>query len=144
MSRDGSRSPLFVLRIPADVRDEVVGNTLAIPLGDGFVFVTPSESAQAIRFSLRTTEPSEIKTRQAAAAAFLESVWKSLRSDAPAHLTHRQATALAGELYRVWTDSENRARSVAIVHTPGVGWAPDTESQDEQEAHWAAVTEMWE
>lgn len=28
------------------------------------------------------------------------------------------------------------ARSVAMVHTPGVGWAPDTESQEEQEAHW--------
>lgn len=144
MSRDGSRSPLFVQRIPADVRDEAIGNTLAIPLGDGFVFVTPSESAQAIRFSLRTTDPSEIKTRQAAAAAFLESVWKSLRSHAPVHLTHRQTTALAGELYRVWADSESRARSVAMVHTPGVGWAPDTESHDEQEAHWAAVTEMWE
>ncbi|MCA1471928.1 tyrosine-type recombinase/integrase [Bradyrhizobium sp. IC3195] len=144
MSRNGSRSPFFVQRIPADVRDEAVGNTLAIPLGDSFVFVTPSESAQAIRFSLRTTDPSEIKTRQAAAAAFLESVWKSLRSDAPAHLTHRQATALAGELYRVWADSENRARSVAMVHTPGVGWAPDTESHEEQEAHWAAIVAMWE
>lgn len=144
MSRDGSRSPLFVQRIPADVRDEAIGNTLAIPLGDGFVFVTPGESAQAIRFSLRTTDPSEIKTRQAAAAAFLESVWKSLRSDAPAHLTHRQATALAGELYRVWADSESRARSVAMVHTPGVGWAPDTESHQEQEAHWGAIAEMWE
>ncbi|WP_247385724.1 MULTISPECIES: hypothetical protein [unclassified Bradyrhizobium] len=40
--------------------------------------------------------------------------------------------------------SESRARSVAMVHTPGVGWAPDTESHEEQEAHWAAVTEMWE
>lgn len=24
------------------------------------------------------------------------------------------------------------------------GWTPDTESHEEQEAHWAAVTEMWE
>lgn len=31
-----------------------------------------------------------------------------------------------------------------MVHTPGVGWTPDTESHEEQEAHWAAVTEMWE
>ncbi|MGY4346154.1 hypothetical protein ACVWXM_002621 [Bradyrhizobium sp. GM7.3] len=23
------------------------------------------------------------------------------------------------------------------------GWTPDTESHEEQEAHWAAVTEMW-
>ena len=144
MRRDGSRFPIFVQRIPADVRDKATGNPLAIPLGDGFVFVTLSESAQAVRFSLRTAEPSEIKTRQALAAAYLETVWEALRNDAPTHLTHRQATALAGDLYRVWADSESRARSVAMVHTPGVGWAPDTESHEEQEAHWVAIAEMWE
>lgn len=69
MRRDGSRFPLFVQRIPADVRRKAVCFELAIPLGDGFVFVTPTEGAQAVRFSLRTTEPSEVKTRQALAAA---------------------------------------------------------------------------
>lgn len=54
MRRDGSRIPSFVQRIPADVRAKAAGIELAIPLGDEFVFVTPSESAQAIRFSLRT------------------------------------------------------------------------------------------
>lgn len=144
MRRDGSRNSLFVQRIPTDVRENAIGNPLAIPLGDGFVFVTPSESAQAVRFSLRTADPTEIKTRQAVAAAYLETVWAALRNETPAHLTHKQATALAGELYRVWADSESRARSVAMVHTPGVGWAPDTESQDEGEAYWAAVVAMWE
>lgn len=93
MRRVGSRFPLFVQRIPADVRSKAVGIELAIPLGDGFVFVTLSEGAQAVRFSLRTTEPSEVKTRQALAAAYLETVWAALRNDAPVHLTHRQATA---------------------------------------------------
>lgn len=144
MRRDGSRIPIFVQRIPADVRGKTAGLSLAIPLGDGFVFVTPSESAQAIRFSLRTAEPSEAKKRQALAAAYLETVWEALRNNAPAHLTHRQATALAGELYRVWADSKGRGRSVAMVHTPGVGWAPDTESEEEREGHWAAVVAMWE
>src|ERR1700744_4359989 len=122
MRRDGSRFPLFVQRIPADVRDQAIGNPLAIPLGEKFVFVTPSERTQAIRFSLRSSEPSEIKTRQAVAAAYLETVWQAFRNVAPVHLTHRQATALAGELYRVWADSEGRARTVSVVHTPGVGW----------------------
>lgn len=144
MRRDGSRFPLFVQRIPLDVRSNIVGKALAIPLGDSFAFVTPSESAQAVRFSLRTSDPSEIKRRQAAAAAFLESVWEAYRADVPIRLSHRQATALAGELYRIWADSESRARSVAMVHTPGVGWAPDSESQEEHEAHWAAVVAMWE
>lgn len=31
-----------------------------------------------------------------------------------------------------------------MVHAPGVGWTPDTEIHEEQEAHWTAVTEMWE
>ena len=143
MRRDGSQNKWFVQRIPADVRPKAIGVELAIPLGDGFVFVTPSEGTQAIRFSLRTADPNEIKTRQALAAAHLETFWEALRNDAPVHLTHRQATALAGELYRVWADSESHARSVAMVHTPGVGWAPDSESHEEQEAHWAAVADMW-
>jgi hypothetical protein len=113
MRRDGSRHSLFVQRIPADVRDKAVGNPLAIPLGDGFVFVTPSASAQAVRFSLRSSDPTEIKTRRAVAVAFLEGVWGALRDDAPTKLSHKQATALAGELYRVWADSEGRARSTA-------------------------------
>ncbi|MCA1435613.1 tyrosine-type recombinase/integrase [Bradyrhizobium sp. BRP20] len=144
MRRDGSQNKWFAQRIPADVRRKAIGVELAIPLGNSFVFVTPSESTQAIRFSLRTADPSEAKTRNAIAAAYLEGVWQALRNDAPVHLSHRQATALAGELYRVWADSESRARSVAMVHTPGVGWAPDTDSQDEQEAQWAAIVAMWE
>lgn len=144
MRRDGSRNSLFVQRIPADVREKVVGNPLAIPLGDGFVFVTPSVNAQAVRFSLRTSDPSEAKKRQALAAAFLEGVWAAFRDDVPVRLSHRQATALAGELYRVWADSEGRARSVAIEHTPGVGWRRVDETQDEQEAQWEAIVSMWE
>nr|AWL92643.1 recombinase XerD [Bradyrhizobium ottawaense] len=144
MRRDGSQNKWFAQRIPADVRRKVIGVELAIPLGDSFVFVTPSESTQAIRFSLRTADPSEAKTLNAIAAAYLEGVWQALRNEAPLHLSHRQATALAGDLYRVWADSESRARSVAMVHTPGVGWAPDTDSQDEQEVQWAAVVAMWE
>ncbi|UPK20349.1 tyrosine-type recombinase/integrase [Bradyrhizobium sp. 131] len=143
MRRDESRFPFFAQRIPADVRRKAVGLKLAIPLGDSFVFVTPTEGTQAVRFSLRTAEPSEAKRRHALAAASLATVWEALRNDSPVRLTHRQATALAGELYRVWADSESLARSVAMVHTPGEGWAPDTESQDEQEAHWAAVVAMW-
>lgn len=144
MRRDGSRNSLFVQRIPADIRDKVVGDPLAIPLGEGFAFVTPSPSAQSIRFSLRTSDPTETKTRQAIAAAFLESVWAALRNNVPTKLSHKQATALAGEIYRGWADSESSARSLAMQHTPGVGWVRADETQDEQEAHWEAAVSMWE
>ncbi|MEH2472891.1 GH24 family phage-related lysozyme (muramidase) [Nitrobacteraceae bacterium AZCC 2161] len=103
---------------------------------DGFAFVTPSPSAQAVRFSLRTSDPTETKTRQAIAAAFLEGVWAALRNDVPTKLSHKQATALAGQLYRVWADSESNARSIAMQHTPGVGWVRVDETSDEQEEHW--------
>lgn len=122
MRWDGSCFPSFVRRIPADVRAKAAGIELAIPLGDDFVFVTPSESAQAVRFSLRTHRAQRSEVAHGVAAAYLEGVWQAVRNDAPVHPTHRQATALAGELHRVWTDSESRARSVAIVHAPGVGW----------------------
>lgn len=72
MRRDGSRFPLFVQRIPAHVRRKAVGFEFAIPLGNTVVFMKPSEGAQAVRFSLRTTGPSEVKTRQALATPVWE------------------------------------------------------------------------
>lgn len=144
MKRDGSRIPMFVQRIPADLMSRAVGTRLAIPLGDGFTFVTLSSRAQSVRFSLRTTDPSQVKSRQAIAAAYLEGVWTALREDAPAKLSHRQATALAGDLYRVWADGENRARSVAIEQKPGGGWQRVSETQADEEAYWAAIEAMWE
>lgn len=144
MKRDGSRIPIFVQRIPADVMSRAVGVRLAIPLGDSFVFVTVSTRAQSVRFSLRTADPSHVKSRQAIAAAYLEGVWAALREDAPVKLSHRQATALAGELYRVWSDGENRARSIAIEQKPGGGWQRVSETQADQEASWAAIVAMWE
>jgi integrase len=144
MKRDGSRIPMFVQRIPADVMDRAVGTRLAIPLGGDFVFVAVSARAQSVRFSLRTADPSEVKSRQAIAAAYLEGVWKALREKAPVSLSHKQATALAGELYRVWADGEHRGRSISMVHTPGLGWQRGSETQDDQEAHWVAIGTMWE
>lgn len=144
MKRDGSRIPIFVQRIPADVMSRAVGTRLAIPLGDGFTFVTVSPRAQSVRFSLRTAEPSQVKSRQAIAAAYLEGVWTALREDAPVKLSHRQATALAGELYRIWADGEYRARSIAIEQKHGGGWQRVSETQADQEAYWQAIEAMWE
>lgn len=144
MKRDGSRIPIFVQRIPADVMSRAVGTRLAIPLDDGFAFVTVSARAQSVRFSLRTADPSQVKSRQAIAAAYLEGVWTALREDAPIKLSHRQATALAGELYRIWADGADRARSIAIEQKPGGGWQRVSETQADQEAAWAAIVAMWE
>ena len=76
----------------------MVGMKLAVPLGQETAFVTITAQMESIRFSLRTGDPSEVKNRQAGAAAYLEEIFRSLRDNRPVTLTHRQAVALAGEL----------------------------------------------
>jgi hypothetical protein len=61
MKRDGSRFAYFVQRIPADIRGKVAGERLASPLGDGVKHLTIGPRAQAVRFSLLTVDPSEVK-----------------------------------------------------------------------------------
>lgn len=138
MKREGSRAAYFVQRIPADIRAKVVGRRLAIPVGDGVKFITPSERSQSIRFSLGTHDPTTIKILQANIAAHLETVWQALRRDDPVRLTHKQATALAGELYRARAD-EGRSRSITVEYVPSEGLKRVYLDQAEREAHWAAV-----
>ncbi|PZN92706.1 MAG: recombinase XerD [Hyphomicrobiales bacterium] len=115
----------FTQRIPADVHSRANGLKLAIPLSDDeFHHLTISAKAQAIRLSLRTRDPSEAKIRQGRVASYLEEVWRGLRATKPLSLTHRQATALAGDLYRAWASETQRERTLAIVHTPD-GWKRD-------------------
>lgn len=116
----------FTQRIPSDVRLRAIGLKLSAPLGGGeFHHLTISPKAQAIRLSLRTRDPSEAKTRHGLVASYLEEVWRGLRATKPLSLTHRQATALAGELYQAWASEAPRERTLAIVFTPEGGWERD-------------------
>lgn len=115
----------FTQRIPTDVLSRAVGLKLSIPLGGGeFHHLTISPKAPAIRLSLRTRDPSDAKIRHGLVASYLEEVWRGLRATKPLSLTHRQATALAGELYRAWASETHSERTLAIVHTPE-GWQRD-------------------
>jgi hypothetical protein len=115
----------FTQRIPADVRSRANGLKLSIPLGGGeFHHLAISPKAQAIRLSLRTRDPSDAKIRHGLVASYLEEVWRGLRATKPLSLTHRQATALAGDLYRAWAYEAPRERTLAIVFTPN-GWERD-------------------
>lgn len=118
VKRTGSRNRQFVRRIPSDVRSRATGLKLSIPVGDQTQAVTISPRAQSVRLSLRTDDPVEVKARMAAVDAYLENIWRALREDAPVSLTHRQATALAGELYRAWANGEGRERTTTIEHDP--------------------------
>ena len=145
MRRKGSRVPYFVQRIPADLKRCVGGLRLAIPLGGAVHHVTLRADANDIRFSLRTADPSEVKLRLAAVASYLEMVWRALREKKPVPLTHKQATALAGELYRAWVNAEDRERTIAVEQVPGGGWRRvdgahvDPEQWDAVLAHWEKV-----
>ena len=84
-----------------------------------------------MKVSLRTSDPSEGKVRHAATAGYLETVWQALREDALVPLTNREATALAGRLYRAWASGEGRERTTSvIVMRDGSGWTSDYESTD--------------
>ena len=113
--RSGSRIPYFQQRIPADVKVRATGLTLALPIGEMTVPVTISPKAFVIKASLRTTDPTQAKVRQAELAAYLEIVWRALREDSLVPLTHRQATALAGRLFRAWASGEGREHTTSVV-----------------------------
>ena len=120
MRRSDTRNHQFALRIPKDLKSRMVGMTLEIPLGDSFVSVPITEKTQYIRFSLRTSEPSDVKRRQAAALQHVESIFASLRASAPATLAHKQCIALAGEVYRAWAGELESFRTRTVFEqTPG-------------------------
>src|SRR4051794_26931255 len=98
MRRKGSSKQQFKQRIPADVQARAVGLKLDIPVGAETIPLTITANAEAVRLSLRASNPSDVKSRQAQVAAYLEGVWEALRKQQPLPLTHRQTVALAGEL----------------------------------------------
>ena len=135
--RPGSSMPQFVQRIPRDVRSRAVGRTLEIPIGGETARVVVTPSMGAIRVSLRSRDPSQAKVRQAEIAAYLEGIWRALRNTVPVTLTRRQATALAGRLYRAWASGEGRERVTAMMWTrTPTGWegSPDVESAEVEAA----------
>lgn len=138
--RAGSSIPQFVQRVPADLLPRAAGTRLEVPLGDGFVPVTISEKSP-IRFSLRTHDPREAKARQAAAIAYLEQAFAAIRANAPVSLTHRQATALAGELYRSWTSEPRGERSLSMIHVDGA-WVKDSDSMESEELYASIVAHL--
>ncbi|MDQ0392249.1 DUF6538 domain-containing protein [Labrys monachus] len=143
--RSGSRVPYFIQRIPADLKARVVGLKLAIPLAGTIVPLTITEKTPFIRLSLRTTNPSEAKVRQAEIAAYLEAIWRSLRENAPVSLTLKQATALSHDLYLSWAAGEDNERTVSGTIGFDGKWTLDTPpTLEETRAAWVAVVERWE
>ncbi|CAG0987810.1 hypothetical protein RHIZO_02084 [Rhizobiaceae bacterium] len=116
VKRKGSRNRQFVQRIPADLKARVTGLKLEVPIGTEIVPFTISPQMDALRFSLRTSDPAEARKRQAEVASYIETVWQAQRSARPVSITHRQATALAGELHRAWAGEKDERTIAAQVY----------------------------
>jgi hypothetical protein len=72
-------------------------------------------STSSIKFSLRSSDPAEVKLRQAQVARQAELHWKALRQtkaagEAGVALSHQECVALAGRAYRAWASEEARRR----------------------------------
>jgi integrase len=138
VKRFGSSMSQFVQRIPADIRARAIGRSLAIPIGENTRRLIITAQAPSIRFSLRTRDPIETKIRQAKAAGYLETVWRALREVNPTSLSHKQATALAGQLYRAWAEGEEREETTGITWTPQ-GWIEVRITPEEDAAAFKAT-----
>jgi hypothetical protein len=116
VKRFGSSMSYLQQRIPADVRPRAIGRKLAIPIGDQTHLFVITAHVPSVRCSLRTRDPSETKIRHVKAMAYLETVWRALRNTSPISLTPKQATALAGELYRAWAEGADQEKVTAITY----------------------------
>ncbi len=102
-TRRDSTFKQFVKRVPADIVARSRGRSYPItlpPLGP-----TPEEVVEVtirptISFSLRVRDPAAAKMRTGAVGAQLERIFASLRG-AAIELSHKQAVALSGEVYRL-------------------------------------------
>jgi integrase len=138
VKRPDSSVPQFVQRIPTDILPLVAGRTLSLPLGTETVLVRVTPQMRSIRFSLRTRDPAEVKARQGQVASALERHWTALRTGAPVTLNHRQATALAGDLYRTWADA-GADRTIAVQLMPDGRWARVRATPEEEAAGFASA-----
>lgn len=137
MKRSDSSLPQFKQRIPADIQPLAVGRTVSVQLGSETTHITITPRMAMLRFSLKTRDPSEAKVRHGVAAAAVERFYATLRNSRPATLSHKQATALAGDLYRAWADGGGD-RTIAVTHTAD-GWVRDRCTPEEESAGFEAA-----
>lgn len=115
MVSKGSSVPQFTQRIPADLKARLIGQTLLVPLGGETIRTKITASTQSIRFSLRTTDRTEAKRRQAIAVAFMLDLFDKLRAAKPVDLTNQQVASLLGELHASWAREPDDSPQVTVT-----------------------------
>jgi hypothetical protein len=116
MQRKGSRNEYFQQRIP-HLKQAAIGRRLALVVAGETVSFAVTERSHVIKFSLRTSDSTEVKVRQAEAARQAELHWKALRQTKAVTLSHRQCVALAGRAYQGWASGE-RETATAMERVP--------------------------
>jgi hypothetical protein len=118
MRRKGSRNGYFQQRIPADIKPRLAsGRRLEFLVAGETTSIAVTERSPSIKFSLRTSDPAEIKMRQADVARQAELYWKALRQTKALILSHRQCVALSGQAYQAWASGE-RETTTAMERVP--------------------------
>lgn len=141
VNRKGSKNEYFTQRIPTDIKGRAVGLKLAIPIGAETRLLTITPKADAVRVSLKTSDPGTAKVRQAQVAGYMETVWQALRGKEPVALSHREATALAGEVYQGWADERKQHVIAVEMEHRGAPWRQVNDSTDAEPGAWQAVLE---
>ena len=118
MRRSGSRNEYFQARIPADVKQAAIGRRLEFQVAGETVSKPITDRTLFVRFSLRSSDPAEVKVRQAEAVRQAELHWKVLRQTKSITLSHRQCVALAGRAYQAWASEERRETTTAMEWVP--------------------------
>ncbi len=93
-------------RIPRDVLDKARGQTVTVEIDDRPVSFRIGPTGAAVKFSLRTSIPHEIRARHRAVAAQVSDWFDMLRTGITT-LSQRDAVALAGEWYRWFTSQHS-------------------------------------
>jgi len=88
----------YRVRVPSDLKGKVENKRVAVTVGGAVRNVTVKDASKV---SLRTKDIQEAKRRHTLVSAEVEARWEAERRG-PERLTHKEALALAGDLYRTW------------------------------------------
>jgi integrase len=101
--RSGSKVPQFRVRVPANVLQALRGRKILLFLSDraGPPFIKTATIGQEVQFSLGTTDAYVAEARQNDALDHLRRLF-DLTASQPSNLSHKDLTALSGEVYRAY------------------------------------------
>ena len=95
----------FRQRIPRDVLDKARGQTVTVEIGGRPVSYRIGPTGEVVKFSLRASDPTLVRSRHRAVAEHMSNWFDTLRGEGH-DLTRSQAAALAGEWYRWFAEAE--------------------------------------